>query len=161
MPYSTEKLREIFDKAWDDEEGNKLDAAGNIIEFPTWRSSYRNWDVDHIIPRKLGGSNHIDNLQPLKKSTNNFWRSRLKGKPGFKRSIFNNPNCWANGEVPYKNGDFKFYLTTAFSKKKEVKKYVSSLSGRVKKLLKGKLTGIKEYDQMTIKRYRRQYSQVL
>ena len=157
-----EMLRQIFAKSGEDEDGNRLDSAGNIINFPTstW-SSGRNWEVDHIIPRKLGGSNHIDNLQPLLAKTNNSWRSRIKGKPGFRRSIFNNPKCWKSGCVPYKNGDFTFYLTSAFSKKKDLKKYVSSLSRKVRNMLKGKLTGIKEYDQMTIKRYWRQYNQKL
>jgi len=159
MHYTLCQLITIYNKATPYSHGKRIDKAGNIIWFDP-DTGRRNWEVDHKIPKKIGGSNHLDNLQPLESSANNYWRAKIKGKPGLTSGVFENPNCWIAG-LPYKNGDFEFYLSSTFTTKRDRKKYIDGLSDHVKNLLQGKLTGIKDHDQETVKRYYRQYNQSL
>lgn len=63
----------------------RMDAANVIIKYdhygPNNISSKYNWEVDHIIPKAQGGSDHIDNLQGLNRRDNNRCRDRMN-KPG-------------------------------------------------------------------------------
>lgn len=53
----------------------RRDIYGNPIAFCEYgHSSKYGWEIDHIIPKSIGGNNHIKNLQPL------HWRAnRMKG----------------------------------------------------------------------------------
>ncbi len=50
----------------------RRDAHGNLICFADYgnRNSDHGWEIDHITPRLLGGSDDIDNLRPLQWEAN-------------------------------------------------------------------------------------------
>lgn len=51
----------------------RLDDFGNFIAFSKHgdRDSKYGWEIDHIVPLKAGGSDHVDNLRPLN------WKANL------------------------------------------------------------------------------------
>ena len=57
----------------DDKDPNKYrsDKTGNIIYYGSYgKDTSMGWHIDHLNPRSLGGTNHLNNLQPLQASQN-------------------------------------------------------------------------------------------
>lgn len=57
------------------------DAFGRVMRYADHgdRNSTHGWEIDHIHPRSLGGSDHIDNLRPLH-CTNNIALGTILGQ---------------------------------------------------------------------------------
>ena len=70
----------------------RRDCAGQKIKFSKLSSptSKWAWNIDHIVPRTRGGSDDLDNLQPLNRRCNiRFSNTLSRDKPGYdKRSHF-------------------------------------------------------------------------
>lgn len=67
------------DKVWD--KGNKVrgkspdvyrrDSEGNEIYFSSYgKQSEKGWEIDHSKPKSKGGTDHLNNLQPLQWEAN-------------------------------------------------------------------------------------------
>jgi hypothetical protein len=59
----------------------RKDPEGKTIKFDQHgTSNYGSWDIDHIKPKSLGGSNDIRNLQALNSSSNRRLGNSLNKK---------------------------------------------------------------------------------
>lgn len=69
MSYSCETKRAIFDK-----NNGKCALCGNELVFELHGNREREggWEVDHSRPKEDGGTEHLNNLQPM------CWRCNLK-----------------------------------------------------------------------------------
>lgn len=67
------------DQVWD--KGKKIrgknpnlyrkDALGNEIYYPSYgKNSEKGWEIDHSKPQSKGGTDHLNNLRPLKTKEN-------------------------------------------------------------------------------------------
>ena len=69
----------------------RKDIAGNVISYDHYgkkkNESLYGWEIDHIYPRSLGGSDDIENLQPLQSNLNNTCSAKIQDKPGMTRAI--------------------------------------------------------------------------
>ena len=152
-------LIRVYEKSGVDSRENHYDAVGNKI-WLNYDTGDRNWEIDHIIPKSRGGSNHIDNYQALESQTNNFWRARMEDKPGLTSDIINNPNCWVTQEYELDEEDQEEIVNNYLQKvckKREREKYIDSMTDKVRQLVIPQLTGKKHIDKKLIKRYSRQY----
>lgn len=73
--YSKEKLDKIFYKGkpikGKNPETHRSDIYGNIMFKNSYgKNSSMAWDVDHSKPVSKGGTNHLNNLQPLNPTAN-------------------------------------------------------------------------------------------
>ena len=70
----------------------RRDGLGHTIRFDDLKSttSAFGWNIDHAVPRTRGGSDWIDNLQPLNRRANiQFSNTLSRDKPGYdKREHF-------------------------------------------------------------------------
>ena len=49
----------------------RKDIFGNVMFRPSYgKTSPMGWNVDHSKPQKLGGTNHLNNLQPMNSKAN-------------------------------------------------------------------------------------------
>lgn len=62
----------------------RYDAFGTVIRFSDYgnRSSQYGWEIDHIVPVALGGTDALANLRPLHCSNNASLGGRLSGAGG-------------------------------------------------------------------------------
>ncbi len=65
----------------------RKDSYGNIIRFNAYGdvNSKFGWEIDHIVPKAEGGSDDIDNLQPLQWEANRAKAARLGFLAGLSR----------------------------------------------------------------------------
>lgn len=73
--YSEERLDQIWDKgetiSGKDPDMYRKDIFGNVMFRPSYgKTSPMGWNVDHSKPQKLGGTNHLNNLQPMNSKAN-------------------------------------------------------------------------------------------
>ena len=71
----------------------RKDDMGIMIKFNDLNSvtSKYAWNIDHIIPITRGGSNHLDNLQPLNRKDNIRFSNKLtRDKPKYCKRIHHN-----------------------------------------------------------------------
>jgi hypothetical protein len=57
----------------------RRDDAGNLIRFDQYgdRDALWGWEIDHVTPQRLGGSDSLANLRPLRCATNASLGARL------------------------------------------------------------------------------------
>lgn len=73
--YSEERLDQIWDKGETIRGKNpdryRKDIFGNVMFRPSYgKTSPMGWNVDHSKPQELGGTNHLNNLQPMNSKAN-------------------------------------------------------------------------------------------
>lgn len=73
--YSKERLNQIWDKGSTIRGKNpdlyRKDVYGNVMYKPSYgRTSEMGWNVDHSKPQDLGGTDHLNNLQPMNSRAN-------------------------------------------------------------------------------------------
>lgn len=73
------RLSQIWDKGTPIRGKNpdlyRKDKFGNIMFEPSYgKTSEMGWEIDHSKPKKLGGTDHLNNLQPM-----NWKANREKG----------------------------------------------------------------------------------
>jgi hypothetical protein len=73
--FSDERLNQIWDKGQPIEGKNpdlyRADKYGNTMYKPSYgKMSEMGWNVDHSKPQSLGGTDHLNNLQPMNSRAN-------------------------------------------------------------------------------------------
>mgnify|MGYP000006502541 FL=1 len=73
--YSDERLDQIWDKGGIIRGKNpdlyRQDKYGNTMYKPSYgKTSAMGWNVDHSKPQALGGTDHLNNLQPMNSMVN-------------------------------------------------------------------------------------------
>lgn len=73
--YTQERLNQIWDKGETIKGKNpdlyRLDKFGNQMYKPSYgKISEMGWNVDHSKPQAKGGTNHLNNLQPMNSRAN-------------------------------------------------------------------------------------------
>ena len=73
--FTPERLEQIWDKGQTIRGKNpdlyRKDKFGNIMYRPSYgKTSEMGWNVDHSKPQALGGTNHLNNLQPMNSIAN-------------------------------------------------------------------------------------------
>lgn len=73
--FTDERLDQIWDKAktikGKDPELYRQDVFGNQMYRPSYgKMSDMGWNVDHSKPQALGGTDHLNNLQPMNSRAN-------------------------------------------------------------------------------------------
>lgn len=73
--YSQERLDKIWDKGATIRGKNpdlyRKDIYGNVMFKPSYgKTSEMGWNVDHSKPQDLGGTDHLNNLQPMNSRAN-------------------------------------------------------------------------------------------
>lgn len=73
--FTEERLEQIWDKAktikGKDPELYRQDKFGNQMYRPSYgKMSDMGWNVDHSKPQALGGTDHLNNLQPMNSKAN-------------------------------------------------------------------------------------------
>lgn len=73
--YSEERLNQIWDKGQTIRGKNpdlyRQDKYGNMMYKPSYgKTSAMGWNVDHSKPQALGGTDHLNNLQPMNSREN-------------------------------------------------------------------------------------------
>lgn len=75
MSYSNERLDQIWDKGQPirgkSPDLYRQDCEGNIIYKPSYgKCTPMGWEVDHSKPQCKGGTDHLNNLQPMQTDQN-------------------------------------------------------------------------------------------
>ena len=86
----------------------RMDSSGKKIKYNKYGNVYSNygWQIDHIISRKVNGSDELYNLQPLYWKTNYYWKGRITiEKPGMTQKLF---NIWLRDKERQKKIDNKY-----------------------------------------------------
>lgn len=73
--FTDERLDQIWDKAKTIKNKNpelyRQDKFGNEMYRPSYgKMSEKGWNVDHSKPQALGGTDHLNNLQPMNSRAN-------------------------------------------------------------------------------------------
>lgn len=73
--FSPERLAQIWDKGQTIRGKNpdlyRRDIYGNTMYRPSYgKTSEMGWNVDHSKPQSLGGTDHLNNLQPMNSRAN-------------------------------------------------------------------------------------------
>ena len=73
--FSQERLDQIWDKGTPIKGKNpdlyRKDKFGNTMFKPSYgKTSEMGWNVDHSKPQNLGGTDHLNNLQPMNSRAN-------------------------------------------------------------------------------------------
>ena len=73
--FSKERLDQIWDKGQTIRGKNtdlyRQDIYGNVMYKPSYgKTSEMGWNVDHSKPQSLGGTDHLNNLQPMNSRAN-------------------------------------------------------------------------------------------
>jgi hypothetical protein len=66
----------------------RTDAGNNLIKYSDYNNNKSKycWDIDHIIPKSSGGTDYINNLQPLQSKMNRGC-GNSENKPGLDKQI--------------------------------------------------------------------------
>lgn len=105
--FTEDKINSVWEKATkvDGQDSTKYrqDVAGAWIQRDKYgKEESFGWEIDHMFPQSLGGTDHLSNLQPLQWENN---RTKADNFPNYSTSISSTENKYAKKELSWKFTD--------------------------------------------------------
>lgn len=105
--FTEDKINSVWEKATkvDGQDSTKYrqDIAGAWIQRDMYgKEESFGWEIDHMFPQSLGGTDHLSNLQPLQWENN---RTKADNFPNYSTSVSSTENKYAKKEQSWKFTD--------------------------------------------------------
>ena len=107
--FTQDKINAIWDKAkkidGQDSMKYRQDVGGAWIQYDKYgKEESFGWEIDHMFPESLGGTNHTTNLQPLQWENN---RTKSDNFPSYSTSV-------SSDDTKYSKKDQNWKFTDSF-----------------------------------------------